>query len=62
MSDTSKTGDGIHENHYCCIPDCKKWGCYGFARSKADLVQWWCAEHCPYKNAQSGIGSAHQST
>ncbi|WP_320196203.1 hypothetical protein RMR10_004765 [Agrobacterium rosae] len=50
MSDlTSKTGDGVHENHYCCIPDCKKWGGFGFARNKAEPVQWWCWEHYPHK-------------
>lgn len=48
---TSKTGDGIHENHYCCVPECKKWGGFGFTRSKAEAVQWWCWEHYPYKKA-----------
>ncbi len=46
---TSKTGDGIHENHYCCVPECKKWGGFGFTRSKAEAVQWWCWEHYPHK-------------
>ncbi len=49
MSDTNKASDGVHVNHYCCLPDCKKWGGFGFARSKAEPVQWWCWEHYPYK-------------
>ncbi len=56
MSDlTGKTGDGVHENHYCCISECKKWGGFGFARNRAEPVQWWCWEHYPYKTpAQPG--------
>lgn len=50
MSDlTSKAGDGVHENHYCCLLDRKKWGSFGFTRSKAEPVQWWCWEHYPHK-------------
>ncbi len=30
MSDqTNKAGDGIHKNHWCEHPGCKKWGSFG---------------------------------
>ncbi len=54
MSDTSKASDGVHENHYCCLLECKKWGGFGFARSKAEPVQWWCWEHYPHKELRHG--------
>lgn len=51
MSDlASKTGDGVIDTHYCCLQDCKKWGGFGFARSRAEPVQWWCWEHYPHKD------------
>lgn len=49
MSDTTRAGDDIHVNHYCCFTGCKKWGGFGFTRSKAEAVQWWCWEHYPHK-------------
>jgi hypothetical protein len=49
MSDTTKVSDGVHVNHYCCLPDCKKWGGFGFVQNKVDPVKWWRWEHYPYK-------------
>jgi len=50
MSDlTTKTGDGVIDTHYCCEPECKKWGGFGFARRKAEPPQWWCWAHYPHK-------------
>lgn len=50
MSDQSdKAGDGIHENHWCEHPGCRKWGGWGFSRSKAEKPNWWCQEHYPFK-------------
>lgn len=50
MSDqTGKTGDGVIEEHYCCITGCKEWGGWGFSQSKTEPVQWWCYEHYPHK-------------
>ncbi len=47
MSD-EKAGDGIHINHYCSHPGCKKWGGLGYSNNKIDAPQWWCSEHYPY--------------
>ncbi|GEM_PF-3866508 len=39
MSDEkTKAGDGVRWEHYCCIPECKKWGGFGYARTAADPV------------------------
>lgn len=48
-SRTNNPGAGIHDNHWCEHPGCTKWGCYGFARSKADKPTWHCSEHYPHK-------------
>lgn len=41
MSDqTNEAGDGIHENHWCCLPDCKKWDSFGFSTTKAEKKKW----------------------
>lgn len=37
MSDTTKASDGNHVNHYCCLPDCNKWGSFGFGENKIGL-------------------------
>ncbi|CAN7293046.1 hypothetical protein LJR221_001414 [Agrobacterium tumefaciens] len=51
MSDqTNKAGDGVIEEHYCEHPGCKKWGGFGFSRSKFEKPHWWCAEHYPHWN------------
>ncbi|MQB36870.1 hypothetical protein DXT97_08665 [Agrobacterium tumefaciens] len=51
MSDqTNKAGDGIHENHWCEHPGCKKWGGWGFSRSKVEKPNWWCPEHYPQRD------------
>lgn len=51
MSDqTKKAGDGIHENHWCEHPGCRKWGGWGFNRSKAEKPNWWCPEHYPQRH------------
>lgn len=51
MSDqASKAGDGIHENHWCEHPGCKKWGGFGFSRSKAERSSWHCWEHYPQRD------------
>ncbi len=47
MSD-EKAGDGIHNDHYCSHPGCKKWGGLGYSKNKIDNPQWWCSEHYPY--------------
>lgn len=49
MSDEkTKAGDGVHWEHYCCVDGCKKWGGLGYARTNAEPVKWWCAEHYPH--------------
>jgi hypothetical protein len=51
MSDVkTKAGDGVIDQHYCCVPECKKWGGMGYGRTAAEPVIWWCAEHYPYWN------------
>lgn len=51
MNDTKqKAGDGVHWEHYCSVPECKKWGGLGYSYSPAAPVQWWCAEHYPHWN------------
>lgn len=51
MSDqTNKAGDGIHENHWCEHPDCKKWGGFEYSRSKAENSTWHCWEHYPQRD------------
>ncbi|CAM3509114.1 hypothetical protein AGRA671_10045 [Agrobacterium radiobacter] len=51
MSDqTNKAGDGIHENHWCEHPGCRKWGGWGFSQSKAEKPHWWCPEHYPHRD------------
>ena len=48
MSDqNNKAGDGIHENHWCEHPGCKRWGSFGFSRSKGEKSTWHCIEHYP---------------
>jgi hypothetical protein len=47
---TNKTGDGIHENHYCEHPGCKAWGGFGYSRSKAEKSTWHCLEHYPHRD------------
>ena len=59
MNDQSnKTGDGIIDVHYCCIAGCKEWGGFGFSRSKAEPVQWWCWEHYPHREPAKADGRA----
>ena len=50
MSDQTKAGDGIHENHWCEHPGCTKWGGWGFSPSKAEKPHWWCPEHYPHRD------------
>lgn len=51
MSDqANKAGDGIHENHWCEHSGCRKWGGWGFSRSKAEKPHWWCPEHYPHRD------------
>ncbi len=40
-------GVAIHENHYCCIEGCGKWGSLGYSPNKAIPPRWWCFEHFP---------------
>ena len=47
-SRTSGPGAGIHENHYCCIDGCGKWGGLGFSHGTGDNTTWWCARHYPH--------------
>jgi hypothetical protein len=50
MSDEGRTQQAeasIHVEHYCCIPDCGKWGGLGYSRTRGEPVQWWCATHYP---------------
>lgn len=47
-----KVADGVLVEHYCCVPGCKEWGGFGFARNKSVPVQWWCWEHYPYKSTE----------
>lgn len=62
MSDqTSKTGDGIHVNHYCEHPGCVKWGGFGFASTKAATPRWWCWAHYPYRETTGASQSPAQS-
>ncbi|WP_421445424.1 hypothetical protein [Agrobacterium tumefaciens] len=53
MSDQSKNSDGIHENHYCEHPGCKKWGGFGYSRSKAEKSTWHCWAHYPHKEMKN---------
>lgn len=54
MSDqTDKAGDGIHENHWCEHAGCKKWGGFGFSRSKVEKSSWHCWEHYPHKQIKN---------
>ncbi len=49
MADESRTaeaGAGIHEDHYCEHPGCKRWGCYGFEQDRL-MAKWFCREHQP---------------
>jgi len=48
IDEKTKSGDGVIDQHYCCVPECKKWGGMGYARTAADTMKWWCAEHYPY--------------
>lgn len=51
MSDqTNKAGDGIHENHWCEHPGCRKWGGFGFSRNKVEKSSWHCWEHYPQRD------------
>lgn len=40
----------IHDNHYCSVAGCGKWGGFGFTRSKEIQTRWWCYEHYPHKD------------
>ena len=44
---TSQPESSIHVNHYCCIEGCGQFGEFGFARTRAEPVTWWCYEHYP---------------
>ena len=56
MSDQTKTGDGVHENHWCEHPGCKRWGSFGFSRSKGDQPVWHCIEHYPERGMFKAAG------
>lgn len=45
---SAAAGASIHENHYCCVDGCGKWGGLGLSRSKGEPPQWWCARHYPH--------------
>lgn len=42
----SKKDTGIHVEHWCQHPGCKKWGSFGYDRGKGS-ADWWCGEHRP---------------
>ncbi len=51
MSDqTIKAGDGILDEHYCEHSGCKKWGGFGYSRSKTEMSSWHCWEHYPQRD------------
>lgn len=49
MTDDKQT-PAVHENHYCSVEGCQRWGAWGHSRTKAEPVQWWCQEHYPHHN------------
>jgi len=49
---TAQPQAGIHVNHWCEHPGCKKWGGYGHAKSKAEKPVWMCWQHFQHKPNQ----------
>lgn len=45
---SSMPGASVHENHYCSIEGCKRWGSFGFSPNKATPIIWWCCVHYPH--------------
>ncbi|TMV18614.1 hypothetical protein BJG94_15140 [Rhizobium sp. Td3] len=57
MSDQkTKSGDGVHEEHWCEEAGCNLWGGFGFSRNKAEKPVWHCWEHYPHKSMSSQHG------
>lgn len=46
-SRSETAGAAIHVNHYCCTEGCRRWGGFGWFRTRGEPVQWWCAKHYP---------------
>lgn len=44
----------IHFEHWCEHEGCKKWGGFGFARSKSEPSVWKCWEHFEQKETLRG--------
>ncbi|EJJ28844.1 hypothetical protein [Rhizobium sp. CF142] len=38
-------GANVIVEHYCCVPECGKWGGFGFSAGKVQETRWWCWEH-----------------
>lgn len=51
-SRTSQPGASIHVDHWCCVRECGKWGCFGFSKGSSE-PKWWCWEHYPHKPNQA---------
>lgn len=45
---SSAPGASVHENHYCSVEGCGKWGGLGHSPNKATPITWWCFEHFPH--------------
>jgi hypothetical protein len=52
VSRSRPLGEGIHENHWCSVSGCGKWGGFGFSKGQAPS-RWWCWEHYPHKPNQA---------
>jgi len=47
-------GANVIVEHYCCDPECGKWGGFGFSAGKVQETRWWCWDHNPYKEPTNG--------